>query len=220
MEQRVFDTEQRVAHEAAVLIAEKARQAIAARGAFHFAVSGGHTPWLMLRDLSAELVPWDRVHLYQVDERIAPAGSDDRNWTHLQASFTAPANLHPMPVESADLASAANEYAKILPKNGLDLVHLGLGPDGHTASLVPNDPVLDVVDADVALTGEYQHRRRMTMTYPLLNSARFILWLVTGVSKVAMTPRLLAADPTIPAGRVDQRNAILLADQSALRPSR
>ena len=100
----------------------------------------------------------------------------------------------------------------------LDLVHLGLGPDGHTASLVPGDPVLDVTDADVALTGVYQGRRRMTLTYPILNRARRILWLVTGSEKAGPLVRLRQGDPSIPAGRVRQDQALVLADRAAAGP--
>src|SRR5947209_6255990 len=125
-----------------------------------------------------------------------------------------------MPVESADLESARGQYAATLQQIAgtpavLDLAHLGLGPDGHTASLVPGDPVLDVTDADVALTGIYQGRRRMTLTYPILNRSRRVLWLVTGASKADMLARLLRADPTIPAGRIRQDQAVVLADRAA-----
>ena len=169
-------------------------QAVAARGRFVMAVSGGRTPWQMLRALAGEDVPWKDVHVVQVDERVAPAGDPDRNLTHLQESLLEhaplrPDQIHAMPVESGDLDAAAAQYAAMLQQIAgmppvLDLVHLGLGPDGHTASLVPGDPVLDVTDADVALTGIYQGRRRMTLTYPILNRSRRILWLVTGSDKV------------------------------------
>ena len=190
-----------VARKAAAIIAAEARSAVAARGRFIMAVSGGHTPWLMLRALAGEDVPWESVHVVQVDERVAPAGHPDRNLTHLRESLLehAPLSLrqiHAMPVESPDLEAAAQDYALTLREIAgsppvLDLVHLGLGPDGHTASLVPGDPVLDVTDADVALTGVYQGRRRMTLTYPILNRSRRVLWLVTGSEKVGMLGRLL-----------------------------
>ena len=214
-----------VALRAASLIAEEARAAVAVRGRFVMAVSGGHTPWVMLRALAGEVVPWKSVHVVQVDERVAPAGDPDRNLTHLRESLLEQAPLPPeqiyaMPVEEPDLESAARRYARTLEQIAgtppvLDLAHLGLGPDGHTASLVPNDPVLNVLDRDVALTDVYMKRRRMTLTYPILNRSRRILWLVTGEEKVGMLPRLSVADSSIPAGRVYQERALLLADRAA-----
>ena len=191
-------------------------------------MSGGHTPWQMLRALANEQVPWAQVHVFQVDERIAPPGDPDRNLTHLRESLLSHAPLpfqqiYAMPVEDPDLAAAAAAYAARLGQIAgappeLDLIHLGLGPDGHTASLVPGDSVLEVTDADVALTGgTYQNRRRMTLTYPVLNRARQILWVVTGAEKVDALRKLRAADPSIPAGRVDQTRATLLADRAAAR---
>lgn len=213
-----------VAEKAAALIADYAREAIDARGSFVMAVSGGHTPWIMLRRLAAAQIPWRAVHIVQVDERVAPAGHTDRNLTHLRESLAdsplPPAQLYAMPVESPDLEAAAGSYAATLRTIAgeppvIDLVHLGLGPDGHTASLVPGDPVLKVDNADAALSGPYQGRRRMTLTYPILNRARRILWVVTGAEKAGMVNRLLEGDPSIPAGRVRSDRALLLADSAA-----
>src|SRR5262245_11755046 len=214
-----------VAKKAAALIAAGARDAVATRGRFVMASSGGHTPWVMLRALAEEDVPWASVHIFQVDERVAPEGHADRNLTHLRESLLEHAPLpagqiYAMPVEMPDLQSAAAKYAAELQRIAgtppvLDLVHLGLGPDGHTASLVPGDPVLTVTDRDVAVTGVYQGRNRLTLTYPVINRARLILFLVTGSEKVPMFKRLQAADPSIPAGRVLQDKAVLLADSAA-----
>jgi 6-phosphogluconolactonase len=209
-----------VAFHAAEVIAGEARAAVKARGRFTVAISGGRTPWVMLRALSALDLPWKNVHVLQVDERIASAGHVDRNLTHMCESLRDSQHIHAMPVESADLDEAVARYARTLVEFAgappvLDLVHLGLGADGHTASLVPGDPVLDVTDADVALTGVYQGRRRMTLTYPPLNRARRVLWLVTGEDKAAMLVRLRRGDPSIPAGRVRQDDAVVLADRAA-----
>jgi 6-phosphogluconolactonase len=214
-----------VARESAEIISAAAREAVLARRRFMFAVSGGKTPWLMLQNLADKDVPWDSVHLVQVDERVAPAGHADRNLTHLRESLLArvplrPEQIHAMPVEAANLEAAAYQYSETLLEIAgspavLDLVHLGLGPDGHTASLVPGDPVLNVADADVALTGPYQGRRRMTLTYPIINRSRRILWLVTGSDKAAPLLRLIDADPSIPAGRVRQAQGVVLADHEA-----
>jgi len=224
----VFDDADSVARAAAAAIAADTRAAIAARGRFALAVSGGHTPWIMLRALAGEDIPWAGVHVCQVDERVAPDGHTDRNLTHLRESLLQhaplrPEQIHAMPVETADLQAAATQYALALREIAgsppvLDLVHLGLGPDGHTASLVPGDPVLDVTDADVAPTGVYQGRRRMTLTYPILNRARRILWLVTGTDKVAALARLRAGAVTIPAGRIQRTDALVLADRAAAGP--
>jgi 6-phosphogluconolactonase len=178
----------------------------------------------MLRALAHEDVPWNGVHVLQVDERIAPDGDPDRNLTHFRESLGPAAltegHLYAMPVEHADPEAGARSYARTLERiagtpSVLDLVHLGLGADGHTASLVPGDPVLHVADRDVSLTGVYMGRRRMTLTYPVLNRARHILWLVTGLDKAAMLSRLRAADESIPAGRVRQESALILADRAA-----
>ena len=217
-----------VARKAADAIAADARASVLARGRFVMAVSGGHTPWLMLRALANEDVPWQSVNVIQVDERVAPAGDPDRNLTHLRESLLEhaplrPEQIHAMPVEASNLEAAAKHYALTLREIAgtppvLDLAHLGLGPDGHTASLVPRDPVLAVTDADVALTGVYQQKRRMTLTYPMLNRSRRILWLVTGKDKVAALARLREGDVTIPAGRIQAVNALILADQAAAGP--
>ena len=218
-----------VARAAASFLAAESRAAVAARGRFIVAVSGGHTPWQMLRALADQDVPWPHVHVVQVDERVAPAGDPDRNLTHLRESLLAhaplpPEQIHAMPVESPDLEAAAARYARGLEEIAgsppvLDVAHLGLGPDGHTASLVPGDSVLDVTDRDVALTGgPYQGRRRMTLTFPALDRARRLLWLVTGHEKLGMLARLRAGDRAIPAGRVRQEHALLLADHAAAGP--
>jgi len=222
---RILADADAVAQEAAQVIAAEARSAVAACGRFIVAVSGGRTPWRMLRALAGEDLPWKGVHVVQVDERIAPAGDPDRNLTHLRESLLEhaplpPEHIHAMPVDQADLEAAARSYARTLEEIAgtppvLDLAHLGLGPDGHTASLVPQDPVLDVTDRDVALTGLYQKRRRLTLTYPALNRSRRILWVVTGAEKAEMLVRLRDGDLSIPAGRIRREQALVLADRAA-----
>ena len=214
-----------VAQTAALIITREARASVAARGRFIMAVSGGQTPWMMLRALSDQDMPWEKVHVVQVDERVAPAGHQDRNLTQLRDSLLKQVRLpvdhiYAMPVEAVDLEAAAAQYAVRLQEIAgsppvLDLAHLGLGSDGHTASLIPGDPVLKVAEADVALTGLYQGRRRMTLTYPILNRSRCILWLVTGSEKADMFARLRDGDLSIPAGLVYREQAIVLADRAA-----
>jgi 6-phosphogluconolactonase len=225
MKIEVFADETFAAQAAAKAIAAEARTAVADRGRFVMAVSGGRTPWIMLRTLAEEDLPWESIHVVQVDERVAPPGDKDRNLTHLRESLldhsTIPQeNIHAMPVESPDLDTAAREYALLLAKIAgspptLDLVHLGLGPDGHTASLVPADPVLNMTATDVAVTGSYQGRRRMTLTYPVINRARRILWLATGPEKADALLRLRKGDLMIPAGRISRLRAVVIADSSA-----
>lgn len=225
----VFADDAAVAQAAARFIAAQSMAAIAARGRFKLAVSGGRTPWQMLRALAAENVDWTNVHLFQVDERVAPPGDLDRNLTHIRESLLAqvampPANIHPMPVEANDLDAAADRYAQTLATiagtpSVLDLVHLGLGPDGHTASLVPGDPVLDEDFRDVALTQPYQGHRRMTLTYPVLDRARCVLFVVTGAEKVPALRLLLAGDRRIPAARVTGDRSVVMADVAAAGPT-
>jgi len=199
--------------EAAAMFERLLRVALQDEARASLALSGGSTPWPVLERLAAADLDWDRVDLYQVDERVAPAGHSDRNLTGLASALLplVPAIFHPMPVEDADLDAAAQRYAADLPGR-LDIIHLGLGSDGHTASLVPGDPVLDVDDRDVALTAPYLGRRRMTLTYPAIDRARSIVWLVAGESKRDALSRLLAGDPDIPAGMVSAENSIIITD--------
>jgi len=214
----VVESDRAAARRAAELIAAAGQRAVADHGSFSFAMSGGRSPWSMLAILGdLEEMPWGETELFQVDERIASPGSEDRNLTHmvLGLSMDHQSALRPMPVTNRDLAAAAHEYDTSLPER-IDLVHLGLGPDGHTASLVPGDPVLEVDDKRVAVTtNEYQGHRRMTLTYPALAEAREIIWLVTGEEKQDALQKLLAADSSIPAGRVRNDSMFIVADSAA-----
>lgn len=209
-------TEDEAAHFAALHVRQTAEESVTKNGLFTFAVSGGRTPWVMFAHLADLDMPWSRTRIYQVDERIAPEVDPARNLHHLlDALRGAPADIVPMPVESVDLDGAAADYGRMLPPR-FDLVHLGLGPDGHTASLVPNDPILEVRDAPVAITTHaYQGHRRMSLTYPTLDSADRILWLVTGAEKSIALAQLLEHDPAIPAGRVTARRNLIVCDSSA-----
>jgi 6-phosphogluconolactonase len=205
------------ARRGAELIAEAGREAVSDHGSFSLALSGGRTPSRMLALLGDAPLPWERTEIFQADERIAPPGSADRNLTQLILSLPIERQsaLRPMPVTSRDLDDAARRYESQLPEH-LDLVHLGLGPDGHTASLLPGDPVLEVTDRRVALTeAPYQGHRRMTLTYPALGAARRILWLITGEDKREALERLLAGDESIPAGRVKNDEMVIVADAAA-----
>jgi 6-phosphogluconolactonase len=224
MKAEVLADPEAVARRAAAFVAGEARSAARERGRFLVALSGGTTPLRMLELLAGEEVPWPLMHVFQVDERVVEASDPARNFTQLRGSLLdrvpIPAEqIHPMPVEE-DLGAGAARYAATLrafagtpPR--LDLVHLGLGDDGHTASLVPGDPALDEVESEVALTGSYRGFRRLTLTYPVLDGARRILWLVTGSSKSEALLRLCRGDRSIPAGRVSTEHAVLLVDGAA-----
>jgi 6-phosphogluconolactonase len=218
IELEVAGDEKAASRRAAELIAAAGDEAAGERGRFAFAMSGGRSPWAMLAILGdLEAMPWEQTELFQVDERVAAPGDQDRNLTHmiLGLSMAHQSTLRPMPVTQRDLDAAAREYEASLPDR-FDLVHLGLGPDGHTASLVPDDPVLNVTDCRVAMTaGEYQGHRRMTLTYPALAEARQIVWLITGSDKQEPLQKLLAGDESIPAGRVRNDNVIVVADEAA-----
>jgi 6-phosphogluconolactonase len=223
---RQCETPDDVALAGANFVAARATEAIAERGQFTLALSGGGTPWIMLGKLAESDLPWDRIKVFQVDERVAADGDQERNLVHIRARFTdripLPAeNLIAMPVASGDLSQAARRYEVSLIESAgdppvLDLVHLGLGGDGHTASLVPGDAVLNEVDHDVAITDAYVGWRRMTLTYSIINRARHILWLVTGEGKAEMLHRLIQGDSAIPAGRVSRRQATVVADAASL----
>ncbi|MFT3915185.1 MAG: 6-phosphogluconolactonase [Anaeromyxobacteraceae bacterium] len=218
-------TPEGVSRRVAAVVAEAAREAVALRGRFLVAFSGGRTPERMLRRLADEDVPWARVHVFQVDERVAPPGHPDRNlstlrWALLDRVPLLPGAAHPMPVERLDLAGAARRYAEALrglagAPPALDLVHLGLGEDGHTASLFPGDAALAAA-GEVAVTGVRNGRRRMTLTRPVLDGARRIVWEVVGAGKARPLARLLAGDPGIPAGRVRRERALVVADAAAM----
>jgi 6-phosphogluconolactonase len=218
IELEVADSTQAAATRAAELIAAAGGEAVGERGVFEMAMSGGHSPWAMLAIMGElEEMPWGETELFQVDERVAAPGSEERNLTHmvLGLAISYQSVLRPMPVTSRDLEAAALEYEESLPER-FDLIHLGLGPDGHTASLVPGDSVLEVDDRRVAVTGgEYQGTTRMTLTYPEIDNARQLLFLVTGEDKREPLAKLLAGDESIPAGRVRNDRVTVVADPAA-----
>ena len=223
----IFNNSDEVAEKAAQYIEEKMRTAILTKGSFTMAISGGKTPWQMLKILSKAKLRWEKVFLFQVDERVAPDGNEERNLTQLFKSIEGSGimtriNVFPMHVISENLAEETKAYSEVIQRvteNGeLDLIHLGMGADGHTASLIPGDSVCEVADADIAMTADpYQGRMRMTITYPLINRAKEVLWLVTGEEKAEMLQRLLQQDPSIPAGKVNPTNATIFADQAAAK---
>jgi 6-phosphogluconolactonase len=226
MRTEIFSTAGAAARGAAERLYDIAHAALIEQDRFGIAFSGGRSPAVMLAALGEYDLPWPRIDVFQVDERIAPAGSEQRNLTGLVANLAErvrlpAANLHAMPVEMPDpLAAAARYEAELRACCGtpsvIDVVHLGLGADGHIASLVPGDAVLDDTERDVAVSGLYQGTRRLTLTYPVINRARRIVYLVTGADKQDALARLLQGDTSIPAGRVRRDNALLIADQAAL----
>lgn len=225
MKTEIYSTAEEVAAQAAKYIEEKIRAGILEKGQFSLAISGGRTPWEMMKILVKAKLRWEKVNIFQVDEREAPDGHPDRNLTQLFQSLEGSGiltrvNIFPMHTVADDLSAETEKYSKIIHQvtgeGILDLVHLGLGSDGHTASLIPGDPVCEVTDRDIALTEQpYQGRKRMTMTYPLINRAKEIVWIVTGKEKAEMLKRLQNQDPGIPAGRINPANSLILADEAA-----
>ena len=202
------------ARAAADFLLVRAHEAIEQRGHFHVAVSGGRTPWPMFEALTSLDVPWSETTIYQVDDRAAPLDSQDRNLANLRRALgDVSVSIVPMPVDG-DLDEGSCAYEALLP-DAFDLVHLGLGPDGHTASLLPGDPVLEVKDRLVSATGVYQGWRRMTLTYPGLSRARWLLWLIAGAHEQAPLAKLLDGDPSIPASHVEAPRSTIFADEAA-----
>lgn len=222
MQINVYSSAEEIAHEAARWISSLAKSKIESKGSFSFAISGGRTPWEMLAKLAQEKLPWEKIFLFQVDERIAPEGHKDRNLTQLfqvlqGTRLMTRLNIFPMHVISENLQNACEDYNQHIQEitgNGkLDLIHLGMGSDGHTASLIPGDKVCEVENQMIALTDQpYQGRQRMTMTFPLINQAENILWLITGEEKKEMLVRMLNKDLEIPAGKIRQDQAVLMTD--------
>jgi 6-phosphogluconolactonase len=213
----VLPSDEDVAQRAASLICERACEGVAERGTFSLALSGGRTPARMLELLGkAKDVPWEAVDVFQVDERIVPRDHPDRNLNLLEKALPK-ARIHPMPVEEEDLVAAGARYAESLPDR-LGLVHLGLGDDGHTASLVPNCGALQVRDRDIAISREYEGCRRMTLTYPAIDRAREVVWLVTGEDKAEALEKLLSGDDSIPAARVSTPVQTVLTDLPVTYP--
>lgn len=225
MRLEVASTPDAAAELAARLIATLLGIALGRRPRASLALSGGNTPLPMFRALARQPLDWSAVHLYQVDERVVARGDPARNLGSLDEILVwrgplPRRNLHPMWVDRADLASATASYGEELARVAgeppiLDVVHLGLGEDGHTASLFAEDPALAVTDRSVAVTGEQAGYRRMTLTLPVLNRARSIVWLVTGPGKGGVVGELHAGGAPFPAARVARRRAVLVVDKQA-----
>lgn len=205
------------AHRAADVVAGRLLSAVAAKGRFRVALSGGSTPIPMFEALASKSLPWRQVEIYQVDDRVAPLGSPQRNLTAILDIFgDVGATIMAMPVDSDDQEAAAERYEQALP-HVFDLVHLGLGRDGSTASLFPGDAALEVSDRDVALCGPRMGTVGMTLTYRGLSKAAEILWLVTGTDKAAPLASLCTAEPGVPAARVASIRTRVVVDAAAAR---
>ncbi len=210
-ELREFPNDQDLASAAGAYVIACANQAVESTGRCTMALSGGRSPAAMFAVLASGAMPWANTVIFQVDERVVARDDPARNLSMLLRSFASvPADIRAMPVDDEELEAAADRYARELPEY-FDLVHLGIGPDGHTASLPPGDPVLEVYDRPVALTQPYLGHRRMTLTYPTLNNARQLLWLVSGDDKRHALDLLLASDPSIPAGRVEATASVVMS---------
>lgn len=213
MEIRVAADPQAAADVAARAIARRLVNAVAARGTASVAFSGGSTPALMLARMAELDVPWGQVHVFQVDERVAPDGDPARNAGLLDALPVRRANRHLMPVTAKDLNAAARRYAAALPER-FDVVHLGVGDDGHTASWPPGDPVIDATEP-VAMSAPYNGFVRMTLTPPVVNAARHRLVLAPGAAKAQPLSRWLLDDHSLPIQRVRRADTVVVIDAAA-----
>ncbi len=213
MDVRVAADAEAAAVEAAGWVAFQLRSAVRRRGAATIAVSGGTTPARMFASLASLVVPWESVTVFQVDERVAPAGDPARNLKLLDALPSRGHHRRPMPVNAAHLAAAARRYAAGLPEQ-FDVVHLGLGDDGHTASWPPGDPVIDAVDK-VALSEMYAGFVRMTLTPIVVNAARHRLVLAAGANKARPVRHWLLGDNTLPIQRIRRADTVLVLDTEA-----
>jgi 6-phosphogluconolactonase len=215
--------ESSLAERTAVWLADRLWAAVAERGVAHLAVSGGNTPATAFVALAIQPVPWEQVHIWQVDERVAPDGDPDRNATGLREHLLTrvpiePEHVHLMDVTADDLSDAARRYEQHLRDACgavLDIIHLGLGDDGHTASWPPGDPVIGVTDRDVATAGPFHDRVRMTLTVPAVNRGRHLVVLVAGEDKAPVVKRLFDGDTSIPASHLRRTGTTILADEAA-----
>jgi 6-phosphogluconolactonase len=214
----VVDTPGQLAERAAAWVAERSHAAIADHGGFAIALAGGSTPRVLYQLLAApphrERLEWSRWSVYIGDERAAPPDDPESNYrlareTLLDHVPIPAAQVHRMEAERPDLDAAAAAYSRVLeatlpsPQGAprLDGVLLGIGTDGHTASLFPGTPALDVVDAWATRgLATYEPYDRITVTFPLINAAGAVAFLVTGESKRAALAGVVAG--TVPAARV------------------
>jgi 6-phosphogluconolactonase len=226
-QRRIVVAPDELATATATRLATSIDEAVAARGVCHLALSGGRTPWDSFAELATMSLPWPQLHLWQVDERIAPDDDPARNSIGIHRTLIDPLSLsddqvHLMEVTAPDVEAAAASYAAELItvcRGVLDVVHLGLGPDGHTASWVPGDPVIDAPEDVAVTTTEYQGRRRMTMTPPCVNRARSRLLELKGSEKADALARVLDGDPAMPASRLSPMTTILDATQTSMAAS-
>lgn len=225
-----------VARRAAELFVDTARAAIEARGRFRVALAGGGTPGLLYRLLATpdyvERVPWAMTEVYWGDERHLQAGDPGRNDTDvlplLVDAGVPEKQIHPVPFVRGNVGQAAAQYEQLLRAQArpgqplLDLVILGLGTDGHTASLFPGTAALDETERLVVPNyAAYEDRfaERVTLTLPAINDCETVLFIVTGASKRDILRRVLAAtqSPPLPAQRVQPASGRLfwLIDEAA-----
>ncbi|HZB43073.1 MAG TPA: 6-phosphogluconolactonase [Ilumatobacter sp.] len=196
---------------AARTIARRLRDAHGRRGVATLALSGGSAAPAMIAALLLERVAWEVVTVWQVDERIAPDGDPDRNGLQLESL---PCTVRLMPVTAADLRGAAARYARSLPDR-FDIIHLGVGEDGHTASWPPgNDAVLGS-ERLVELVPPFNGRRRMTLTPRVVNSARARLVFATGAGKRPVIARWLGGDRSLPIANVRRTGTTVVLDPAA-----
>lgn len=210
---RVDGTADGAARDAARSIGHQIKAAASRRGVAHIAVSGGRTPARMFGSMAELDLPWSVLHVWQVDERVAPAGDPARNVGLLDVLPVPDGHIHPMPVEQDDLRKAIWKFKPKLP-GVFDVIHLGLGADGHTASWPPDDPVVDT-PSTMGISREYLGHVRLTLTPRVINAARMRVVLVTGADKASVVRRWIERDPSLPISRVRRSDTLAIVDEAA-----
>ncbi len=237
MNLRILTSKKDLARAAAEHFAHKSNEAVAQKGSFTVALSGGSTPKALYELLAnpkepfRDRIPWPNIHFYWSDERHVPPDHPDSNYRIADEAMlsrvpVSPANVHRV-ISENPAADAARDYEDTIKEISedprLDLILLGLGTDGHTASIFPGSEVLDETERLVAAPWvEKLNTFRITMTLPLLNNGASIVFLVSGAEKAQIVKEVLEGPEKYPAQAVKPHNGelIWMLDQDAAKDLR